>query len=98
MSDYQIMRGIHGTRLLASVYADVVLRKKKIVRRRFRVRYYGKRGDSRWKPWADGEHDTALMLRLDGKSDAEIAQQLKRTIPAIQRKIGYGSTVRQRAA
>lgn len=52
----------------------------------FAVANWGKR---RGKPWTFDEHIQAFRLRWAGKSNAEIAGELGRSVWSVHQKIGY---------
>jgi DNA-binding NarL/FixJ family response regulator len=80
-----MLPGIHGVRLLAAAYAEVLLRKRGELPKLKPKKRHGKRG----KPWSDDEHDTALSMRMRGKSNEQIAQALGRSVHAVKNQIGY---------
>ena len=74
--------GIHGTRLLAAIFADIHLRKRGLVA--------PPREETNGRGWKEGEEDDAMMMRLRGMTSAEISEVTGRSQRAIEYKIFYG--------
>jgi hypothetical protein len=79
----QIASGINGTRQLAAAFAEVKLRKRGLVPKIKDIPH------GTQKPWSDNEYDTAVALRLAGKSSFEIGAEIGRTEHGVNRMIGH---------
>lgn len=80
MLETKLPRGIHGTRILAKFYAEVMLRKKGIlppINQRPSRRNY----------WTDAEFDNAVAALIHGASYEEIAQALNRPVNGVTIKL-----------
>lgn len=74
----------HRVRQLLSAMADIRLRQ---------IKYLDPLNESVRHPydrraWTDREYDIARSMQLKGKSNADIARRLKRSVPAIDRAVG----------
>jgi hypothetical protein len=84
MKIIQLASGHHGVRQLAAARAEAALRN---LGRVPPIKYRKSRGG---RVWSDEEYDEAIVMRLSGMDNYQIAKTMKRTKKSVDHILGYG--------
>jgi hypothetical protein len=80
----QLSSGHFGARQIAAARAEAALRKLGWLPR---IKY---RKTKRGRVWSDEEYDAAIVMRLSGMDNFQIAKTMHRTKKAVDHILGYG--------
>jgi hypothetical protein len=80
----QLSSGYFGARQIAAARAEAALRKLGWLPR---IKYRKSRAG---RVWSDEEYDEAIVMRLSGMDNYQIAKTMKRTKKSVDHILGYG--------